>query len=152
MKHLSLLFILTVMGFAACDKLPDDDELNGKWQLLEIFSADDDGNFTQLNDRRESKTYWSFQLGLLQIVSYDVHNGSTGDTFARFTHSGDRLSVNEVFVHYRDRDSLVTDPASTAFVSVGIRGNSAQFLIDRLTKSQLVLTSSTDSLVFYRVH
>lgn len=152
MRHLPLLLILFLTSLAACDKQPDNDELDGKWQLLEIFSTGADGGFTQLTDKRESKTFWSFQLGLLQIGSNDLHNGSTADTFARFTHSGDRLSVNEVYVHYRDRDSLVTDPSSTAFASVGIRGNTAQFLINRLTSSQLILTSATDSLVFYKVH
>lgn len=152
MKQLPILFISLLMLFAACDKLPDDDDLNGQWRLLEMYGIDDNGKFTQLTDKRESSTYWNFQLSLLYITSNDLHNGSTAVSFARFTHSGNTLSINEAYVHYRDRDSLVTDPASTAFATVGIRGNATQFVINRLTGSQLILTSPTDSLIFYRLH
>lgn len=152
MKRLSLLFICVAALFATCDKLPDDDNLNGKWQMLEMYSSDDTGHYSIFTDKRDSRTFWSFQLGLLQINSNDVHNGSTGETFARFTHNGDNLFINEIYVHYRDRDSLVADPASTAFSSVGIRGNATHFLISRQTGSQLILTSPTDSLVFYKIH
>lgn len=154
MKKFLLPLLYIICALTSCEKAGDTDELVGKWRLLEIHSklSAEDATYSLTTDKRDSQMYWSFQLGLLQISSIDVHNGKNGETFARYVRSGEQLTVKDTYVHFRDRDSLITDPQSTALVPAGIRGNAASFRIVRLSGSQLLLTSSLDSLVFYRTH
>ena len=71
---------------------------------------------------------------------------------ARFVHDGDRLSVTQTYVHFRDRDELITDPSTTLLEVVGIRGSASDYRIALLNSSRLTLCSQLDSLVFVKLH
>ena len=58
------------------------------------------------------------------------------------------LDVEPLYIHFRDRDSLLTDPQTTCLKDVGIYGNSGHFRVSRLSENHMVLCSDRDSLVF----
>lgn len=148
-----ILFAFLLSTTVACDKTPVNGGLDGKWHLLEMYSKADAGEegYSIPSDKRAENIYWSFQLKLLHISSTGPHNGKTGDTFARFTYSGDRLSIDQTYIHFRDRDSLVTAAGTTVFEGVGIRGNATEYRISKLTGSDMILCSQRDSLVFFKI-
>lgn len=156
MKHLLTIsiFCLAIGGvWTSCDKLSDNGDLDGMWQLREMHTkaSTDDATYSQATDKRAEKIYWSFQLDLLSITSEASLNGFTGETVARFTYSGERLEVTETYIHYRDRDSLLTDPETTELEALGIRGNTGSFAVSQLSKHSMILCSDTDSLVFKKI-
>lgn len=156
MKHLLTisLFSLAIGGvWTSCDKLSDNGDLDGMWQLREMHTkaSADEETYSQAADKRAEKIFWSFQLDLLSITSEASLNGYTGETVARFSYSGERLEITQTYIHYRDRDSLLTDPATTELQALGIRGNSASFAVRQLSKHSLILCSATDSLVFKKI-
>lgn len=157
MKKL-LLTILTISValpyLAGCDKLPCNGNLDGIWQLCEVGSKTSlaDASYAQITDKRDKSIFWSFQLQLLSMTSASFHNGHTSESVARFVYDDERLELTKIYIHFRDRDSLVTDPNATSFAEVGIRGCTAQFRIAQLNDSRLTLCSEMDSLVFHKVH
>lgn len=147
----SILFICSLsMLMFACGKTPQNGALDGKWRLYEIHSKTQptESTYAVAKDVRADNIYWSFQLNLLSITSAETLNGHTNETVARFAYEGDHLAVTQTYVHFRDRDSLLTDPNTAALETVGIRGNASNFRIAQLSGSRLTLCSERDSLVF----
>lgn len=138
----------------ACDKMPENGDLDGQWQLTGMYSKREATDATYSIDAHKvpGDITWNVQLKLLQIVSKEPDNAFNGNAFARFTYAGDRLTIDQLYISAHGRDSLVTDPATHAFESTGIRSNTADFRIQRLTGSQLILCSALDSLVFRKLH
>lgn len=161
MKHLLFFSLALLFTISACDKIPDNNDINGSWQLLEFYTTDPNvepyvasyGYYSKRTDKRESHTYWNFQLGLLQIISDDLHNGFTNQSFAKYTLKNDMLQLNGTYIHYRDRDSLIIDPTgSNALQSIGIWSTTDEFVIQKLTSTDLILTTRFDSLIFRKIH
>lgn len=150
MKH-TLTTILSLLALAllaaSCGKTPQNGDLDGKWRLAERIAKK---AYTQ--DTDPGTVYWSFSLDLLSINTGAIHNGKTTETVCRFAHEGNRLSITQAYVHYRDRDSLLTDPNTEALAAVGIHGNQASFRVAALSSSTLILVSDRDSLVFRKPH
>lgn len=151
MKHvLRLLFGLTTLfiGLAACDKIPQNGDLDGMWQLTEMTPA-----ATGVTTHKKPEAiYWSFQLDVLMIhTPYKLHNGKTYNTSGLFEKRGDSLHVNTVYVHYVNRDSLISDPHSTTLDAVGIHGNSGHFRIESLSDSHMTLSSDFCRLAFRKI-
>lgn len=137
-----------VLGAAGCDKLPANGELDGMWQLTQMTPA----ATGETADKKAEHIYWSFQLDMMMIHTPDVlHNGKTYNTSALFSRQGDSLHVNSVFVHYVNRDSIISDPASTTLDAVGIHGNAAHFRIDQLSSDHMQLTSDYCRLSFRKL-
>lgn len=154
-KLLHLLLLLTAMLTAAsCEKMSDNGKLDGMWHLQQICSRPQDAasaGYTEHHDVREAGIYWSFQLQLLHIRSKDFLNGETSETMARFDYSGTHLDITSTYIHYRDRDVLITDAQTQRLAPLGIRGNAGSFHIERLTDHHMVLCSDQDSLVFQKI-
>lgn len=154
-KHyISSLLALLTLVCASCSKLSSNGDIDGRWQLLHIYSKTDaaSAHYEQDQDLTAQQVYWSIQLDLLSITSSDNLNGHTPETVARFTYAPPQFSITKAYIHYRDRDSLITDPLSTSLTPLGIRGNATNYSIVRLNKTSLILCSEQDSLVFYKVH
>lgn len=128
--------------------------MDGRWQLLRIYSKADANapHYDLEQDKAAQQVYWSIQLDLLSITSSENLNGHTPETVARFTYAPPQFSITKAYIHYRDRDSLITDPLSTSLTPIGIRGNATDYRIVRLNKTTLILCSAQDSLVFYKAH
>lgn len=145
MKKILYLMSLAI-ALAACDKLPENGDLDGQWQLTELHerhhaAPEDDGQY----DVREQRIYWNFQLRMLQIQT------TVGQYNAYFSHRDNRLVIPEIYRKEQNNDIPLTDPATTELAYTGIRGNTANFKVNKLGKRQMILTSETDSLVFRKI-
>ncbi len=152
--YLTLLTIALTCTLAACSKLSDNGKIDGKWRLEKIYhkASINAPYYTNESNLMSDNVYWNIQLNLLSITSTSPHNGHTNETIARFAYSDDHLQLTQTYVHFRDRDSLLTDPSTNVLEGVGIRGNASNYLIRSLTSSNMVLCSEMDSLVFYKLH
>lgn len=143
------------MVLSGCSKLTDNGPLDGKWQLCEIHSKSDLNaphyDFSHVDYKNQS-VYWNFQLNLLSITSKEMLNTFTTETTARFSYDKTTLHVGPTYIHYRDRDSLLTNPSTTELVPLGIHGNESNFNIKQLNHTTMILCSEYDSLVFYKLH
>lgn len=153
---LSILFAsFTILLFSYCSKMPENGTLDGKWQLTEMYSktTNSDAHYiaTPTTDKRADNIYWNIQLKLLYITSAKPLKTFTTETVARFHYSGSTLQVGPTYIHYRDRDSLITNANSTELIPLGIRGNATTYDIKRLNASTMILCSPLDSLIFKRL-
>lgn len=157
MKRISFYSIICILFlgiFGSCSKVSHNGNLDGRWRMKECYSkaSTEDAHYTIYTNKMENLIYWNFQLKLLQITSGLQYNGKSYETMCRFVHEGDRLSITSAYVHFRDRDSLITDPNTTSLVVLGIRGNATNYHIKRLTSTEMILCSDMDSLIFYQLH
>ncbi len=154
MKHF-LFCLVAGLILASCEKTPANGDLDGEWILQEIHSkaSASQPEYSEYSDKRATPVFWNVALQLVGINTPGVlHNGKTEDTMCRFVYAQNRLSITHTYVHYRDRDSLLTDPSTRILENVGIRGNATDYRVVRLTSSRLVLCSPLDSLVFRKKH
>ncbi len=86
----NLLYILFAFAlFTACDKLPDDSDLDGMWQLTSIEHA---GTNTDVKSQR---IYWSFRLRLIQFTNVgDAEHKK--EFFAHSEHNGNTLNIYDL--------------------------------------------------------
>ena len=124
-----------------------------QWQLIEISKPIDETDelYTNTQSVKDQRIYWAFQLDLLNIYTQlDNLNGYTSNTVARFKHENGELSLPSIYIHFHNRDSLLADPLTTTLESVGIKGNQANFQVERLDSKKMILKSSYNRLVFRR--
>lgn len=145
---LCLLLTLTAL-LASCDKTPANGKLDGMWQLMETCDIAPDGTVSAPVSRKDEGIYWSIQLQMLNIhTQHALLNGHSYDTTARIVCRGNRLELISTYIHFDNRDSLLTDPQTPALEPLGIRGNTAVFTIVENTRSRLVLESGYNRLTF----
>jgi len=137
-----IIFALAIALLSACAKTPDDNTLEGQWQLMQAEYPE------QTVDKKSEAIYWAFQLSLLEIRSHYVGNGTDGTTLCRYNYTGDSLLIPEIYVHYHTSDSLITDASTELLLPLGIRGNKAAFAVEQLSGSRMVLKNQTERLTF----
>ena len=149
-----ILAALTVAGLGfltgGCEKMSDNGPIDGLWMMEKHYTraASAEGlPYSEVVDVEGKGIVWAFQLNLLSMRSNGVHNGLTDESVARFSLEGNVLQVGPTYIHFRDRDSLLTDPHTTCLEEVGIRGNAARFRVHTLNSKRMVLCSERDSLV-----
>lgn len=151
-----IIITLFILALSSCSKLTDNGALDGKWRLCEMYTKPQTEKSqyiaTNLTDRKSAIIFWNIQLQLISISSNEKLNGYTNNTVARFSYNGTSLHVGPIYIHYRDRDSLLTDPAITTLVPLGIRSNATNFSIKRLNSTTMILCSQHDSLIFHKTH
>ncbi len=149
MKYIHLILIFLTLTCASCDKMPENGELDGQWQLMSMGTRNNADASPTYTDTKGQRIYWRFQLRLLMIhTAGAMLNGHTYDTACRFEKSGNTLAITQTYIHTLNRDSLITDPASTSLAPVGIRGNTETFSIEKLDGKQMILQSDHHRLVF----
>lgn len=157
MKHIVPILILALFISSlatSCSKMSDNGPIDGMWHLEKIYTRPDgnaSGPYSVEKDCGEDRIYWSFQLDLLSIRSKEGHNGKTNESVARFKLTSSTLDITSLYVHYRDRDSLLTDPATVDLSSVGIHGVNPSYTIVQLDGKHMRLCSATDSLIFRKL-
>lgn len=151
---ISVVLVVLCCAITACSKLSDNGPIDGKWRLEKMYSKTSPtaSSYTEEKYLMDENIYWNIQLDLLSITSANLLNGYTGETTARFTHSGNLFSITKTYIHFRDRDSLLTDPSTTQLVPLGIRGNACDYHVSMPSSTRMVLCSPMDSLVFYKLH
>ncbi len=146
---LPLIAFAMLVLVGSCGKVSHNGPLDGKWRLNACYSKANptDASYIVYEDKSAERIFWSFQLNLLSITTADNLNGYTNETIARFSHEGDQLDIPQTYIHFRERDSLLTVP-TTALVPIGLRSNTARFRVVSLSSSRMVLCSDQDSLLF----
>ena len=110
------IFLLVVTIICSCAKLSDNGKIDGKWHLVELYSKNSpsDETYTEFHQTYDKGIYWMFQMQLLNIRTKTVpENVYSRDIIARFKYMGNKLHITQTYVHFRDRDSLITDPNTT---------------------------------------
>lgn len=146
------LFMMTL--FPSCTKLSNNGPIDGKWFLTSMYSKtnEESPHYTEFHNKQEEGIYWIFQLNLLNIrTMIYAENYLSTDIIARFNVNSDMLQVGPTYVHFRERDSLLTDPNTTLLEPIGIRGISSTYKIVELNSNNMILCSSKDSLVFRKI-
>ncbi len=142
----TIIFFFTTLLFvmSGCDKLPRNGKLDGHWQLMERdgFSV------------KTERTFWSFQLDLLQLKS-DTQTPITtvkysGGVVARFEHRGDSLVLTKGYLMNRDhQQDILIDEAHPADLSgFGITTLPVGYRVTLLTDEEMILSSGQHRLVF----
>lgn len=144
---LCMLFVVSI--FFACNKLPANGDLEGFWQVTAIQYKNNE-TYDESVPMKNRKIFWTFQQQLLSIQAYTqpAETNITGETLARFKYSGNTIELNELYVHFRDTDSLLTDPNTKLLEGIGITGNKASFTIEKLNDDNMVLSSDFARILF----
>lgn len=135
--------LLAIFAFVACDKMPENGDLDGQWQMTSIKHLNHDAP-SPLN----GKVYWNFQLKLLSIYTPDdLHDQGSNYTFCRFQVKGDSLHITDSYVHSMNID-IKLDETATYLDVVGLHNNRESYAIQTLTDSRMVLRSDYHELEF----
>lgn len=144
MKHIILISCLTfLINLIGCDKLPQNGDLDGMWQVTEISYNSQNGQYDSIVNKKAEQIYWLFQLDLMAIRSKVEGQDNLSDNIrARFKHTGNTLDIYEIYYHeWGITDSLITNPNTTEYVRYGIKGNKAHFKIEKLDADHMRLQS-----------
>ena len=142
--------LLTASLLSSCDKMPENGKLDGMWQLLEV-DYKKTGSADSIVNTKDKQIYWAVQFKLISIRNAPytpIVEGLTEETMARFRHQGDSILIDEIYLHRRSEDVLVSSEETTLFRTFGIDGNKARFKIEKLSDDQLYLSSGYARLAF----
>ena len=132
-----LFFVLAITLFVSCDKIDDNGDFGGMWQMTE-WKRIHDGEI--LADKY-SGIYWSVQLDLMQF-GLNKSNYNNDFYLARFKRTTDSLSLGTVYS--RPNDDIV---GYDVLAPYGVPDN-GKFAIDKLSHSALILRSKDAVLTF----
>lgn len=140
-----------MLGISACDKVPNNGDLDDMWQLMSI---EENGVVTNI---KEQQVYWSIRAKLVQF------NNTMGERkYARFRRNGDTLDLFD-FCHMsaneteQDNDEWITYEERDVMTKWGLylekdpehEGRLRQsFEIVLLNKDNMILTSGRYKLIF----
>lgn len=130
---------------SACDKLPENGDLDGYWQVTEVQFCRD-GVYDSIVPMKEEKIFWAVQLKLISITG--ISNGESSETLCRFSHEGGQLWITSMYIHKRSEDILIDDNTFSALRPTGIDGNQAQFQIEALDGGKMQLKSDFARIIF----
>lgn len=139
MKQLAYIFFLCLI-LSACEiETSNNGHLDGNWQLRTIDTLQTGG----ICDMSRSYIYWSVENNLLQLR--DIDNSNLKILF-RFEKKGDQLNIHSPFkvITKDELEPLEDDELLRPF---GIYGTTADFSIEQLNNSRLVLRNED-----YRFH
>lgn len=85
-----IYIFLALLLFISCDKLPDDKELDGMWQLVSIQHSG------EANDVKSEQIYWSFRLRLVQFTNVAENVSDKKEFFAHSEHAGNVLTIYDL--------------------------------------------------------
>ena len=129
-----LLLVLALAGVASCEKMDDNGDLGGNWQLTS-WQRLSDGSVVATN---ADSIFYTFQGKLMK-----TQRMSQSDFFlATFRTTADSLVMLNIYAS--PYDSLVAPSALSAY---GV-SPSGRFHFDHLSSSRLVLSTETDRLTF----
>ena len=140
MKKFVKFFILFVLlqTLCACDKMEDNGDFAGLWQLTEWKHLPDGAIVKDKNNR----IFYSVQLDVMQVKGDTIGLNANSRLISRFRRTADTLYIGTVF--YGIKDSIV-DIDNLAPLGVPADG---KFAIDRLNKHAMVLRTDEAVLTF----
>ncbi len=126
----TMILLYCALTLSSCDKIDDNGDLGGMWQLTEWKSIPDG----TIMATKETAIYYSFQLDLMQLSRTTKH-------FARFSHKGDSLIIGKVYALPSEKEVTAADLATYGVPASG------RFAIE-LSSSHMTLKSNEAILKF----
>lgn len=137
MKKIPIIILLILsfsLSFVRCDKVDDNGDFGGMWQMTE-WKRISDG---EILANKYSRIYWSVQLNLMKFGV----NHSSGVYLARFKRTADSLFIGTIYLP--PKDDIVD---YSALASFGVPDD-GKFAVEKLSYSELVLSSKEAILTF----
>lgn len=138
------ILLFTLAMFTACDKLPENGDLDGMWQLMEISEG---GTVKNIKD---SNIYCSFQLKLFMLGS--KKDGSRA-YFGYFEHKGNAIrfynfTFRSNYSEESNEDKLMTEKDIDVIRPWGFYSTDCTFEVKELTSSRLVITKDKTTITY----
>ncbi len=141
MKRITyMLSILCATLFCACDKMDDNGELAGTWQLLEW----NDLTTQTLKTEESRRIYVTVKLELIQFRHLDSEAKKIPLCLSRFHREGNHLRIGTTYKRPKDEQVPLTELAPYGVSPDGL------FVIERLDDERLILKNSANRLTFRR--
>lgn len=136
-KHIYYILILVAVMFttASCDKVDDNGDLGGMWQLTEWRALPS-------GEVRATKTDAIFYSVQLNLMKFSIYNDMDTYHLARFSHRNDSLILGKIYARPDEKEVPATELAK-----YGVPPSGA-FAIDNLTSSSMTLRSDSAVLTF----
>lgn len=152
-KIYTILMMLAISLCTACDKMPDNGQLDGMWQLMSIETADG-----HILDVKEQQHYWSFRLRLVQFTASRAID--TDKFYAHFSREGGDIVLKDFCQEARyekdtDDNVWVSSEEAELLHPWGVYGQAdendsqkikATYRVEALSDTRLVLKSDETRL------
>lgn len=149
-----LAFWLIIIASTSCDKLPQNGELDGMWQVMTL---EKDGKTLIMKD---SMVYWSFRMNVAQFTSNFKHDSRI--YYSHFHKSNQTLSFNDfckaaAYESVTDNNEWINITESTILNKWCLYPNkdpnhqnkvSITYKIEKLTSSSLILYNNNEKITF----
>ena len=149
-RILSLLLLVASGFLISCDKLPDNGNLDGMWQLMTVEDGDE-------KSVKDTKVYWSIRTNLVQLSSIDgtrmyAHFEKMGKAFEMYDLCYNSKNANPTdnneWIPFEDREILFRF-GILAEKDAQRSGRLHQlFRVETLTENTMVLCADTYKLRF----
>ena len=147
-KIYTILILLAMSLSTGCDKMPDNGQLDGMWQLMSIETADG-----HILDVKEQQHYWSFRLRLVQFTASRAID--TDKFYAHFSREGGNIVLKDFCQEARyekdtDDNVWVSSEEAELLHPWGVYGQTdeddsqkikATYRVEALSDTRLVLKS-----------
>lgn len=156
-QYFFLLFVVlsALCGTTSCDKLPDNGDLDGMWQLMSVSSSDG-----ETQNVKESQLYWSIRLRLVQYSSQRSMDSHI--YYSHFKKEGSILYLTDFckdakYEHVDDDNEWIQPDEAEVLHQWGIypEGDPSSekkvmviYHIDYLSSSKLILSNADGKLTF----
>lgn len=146
-----ILFLLIMTTTIACDKVPNNGNLDGMWQLMSI---EENGTVTSTKDRQ---VYWSIRTNLVQLSLYDgfrlfSHFERTGNdiTLYDFCHESinEQASDNDAWIEKEEIEILTQWGIFPEEDTVRPGRLTQTFHFELLNSDNMILSSGKYKLIF----
>ena len=144
-RHIVLLALSTLL-FTSCDKMGENDQVSGFWQLVSVQ------NGSTTTDVTEDKIFWGLQDGIISIrstvISFSTFEGNEKcyELIGRYSKNGEYLYIEELFCHYDSHDEPIPN-ISDVLCRYGINTLMPHYEIER-KKADMTLSYETGTLTF----
>ena len=131
------VFFSVLLSMSSCDlETSGNGKLDGFWHLERVDTLLTGG----VCDMSELRVFWAFQHHLLELNGYVT-------CLCRFSHSDGSLVISSPYRYDREQgDEPLTDVE--LLLPYGINNLEERFTVERLSSSQLVLTTEQLRLIF----
>lgn len=129
------IFLLCATALMSCDKVDDNGDLGGMWQLTE-WKNSADGSIVAT---KQDAIFYSVQLDLMK---FSRNNDISNYHLARFSHRGDSLFIGKVYARPNDNEVSIAELSKYGVPTLGA------FAIEELSAKKMVLRSTQAVLRF----
>jgi len=139
-RHIALLAI-SVLLLASCEKMGENDQVSGFWQLVSVQ------NGSTTTDVTADQIFWGLQNGIISIrsslITFSTYEDGENcyELIGRYSKSGDNLYIKEFLYHYDSHDESIPN-ITDVLRKYGIYTSSPHYSIE---KNGTTLTLSYDN-------